>query len=181
MSDGDANPYYDPGPFGEVIIQDVLVRCTLIEVDGAAKPEDWNVTKGTKSKGSTAAWKGTKSAEALKLKFKATDGPSFQAMTDLLLLVRPKLGDKPPSLHIENAIINWGGIAVIVIKTPPSPKHDAKSNAWEFEWEFLEHDPSADAKTGASDPAKPDAKDPPTAQSAADKEIADLTKQVAAL
>jgi hypothetical protein len=180
MIGDDPNPFLDPGPFGEVRIQDILIECTLTEVDGATKPEDWNLQKGTKSKGSTASWKGTKSAETLKLKFKAHDGPSFQAMTDMLALVRPKLGDKPPSLHIDNAIINWGGIHIIALKQPPSPKHD-KSNAWEFEWEFIENDPSKEVATGPADPAKPEAKDPPTAQSAADKEIADLTKQVASL
>lgn len=182
MSDGDPNPVFDPGPFGTMTIQDVLIDCTLIEVDGATKPEDWNVQKGTGTKGATASWKGTKPAESLKLKFK-TDrrAESFQAMTDMLLLVRPKLGDKPPSLNIENGIINWGGIGVIALKVPAFPKYDAKTDSWEFEWEFFENDPSKEAKTGPADPAKPDAKDPPTAQSAADKEIAELTRTVAAL
>ena len=55
MSTGDPNPYFDPGPFGVVLIQDVLIACTLEEVDGATKPEDWNIQKGTKSKGATAS------------------------------------------------------------------------------------------------------------------------------
>lgn len=181
MSDGDPNPFVDPGPFGTVIIGDLLVECMLIEVDGAAKPEDWNIQKGTNKKGATPSWKGTKPAEELKLKFRATDEASFAAMGDLYNVVRPKLGEKPPTLHIENAIINWGGIGEIALRKPAFPKHDPKTNSWEFEWEFLENDPSKNANTGPADPAKPDAKDPPTAQSAADKEIADLTKQVQAL
>lgn len=175
---GDANVYYDPGPFGAISFGDVVVECTLEEIDGATKPEDWNVQKGTKSKGGTASWKGTKPAETLKTKFRAHDGPSFQAMTDLLALARPKLGEKPPSLTVDNAWINWGGIHVLALKQPPSPKYDKKTGATDFEWEWLENDPSVATNTGAADPAKPDAKDPPTKQSAADKEIADLAKQV---
>jgi len=182
MSDGDPNPILDPGPWGIVLIQDTLIDCTLIEVDGAAKPEDWNVQKGTKSKGATPSWKGTKPAEALKLKFRTDTRPaSFQAMTDMLLLVRPKLGDKPPTVHIQNDVINWGGIGTIALKTPAFPKWDAKAAAWDFEWEFIENDPSKDANVGPADPAKPDPSDPAPKQSAADKEIADLNKQIAAL
>jgi hypothetical protein len=181
MSDGDPNPYFDPGPWGVVLIQDTLIACTLIEVDGATKPEDWNVQKGTKSKGAVPTWKGTKPAEALKFKFRATDEASFNAMTDMLLLVRPKLGEKPPSVHIQNAIINWGGIGVIALKQPAFPKWDAKLGAWDFEWEFIENDPSKDANVGPADPAKSDPSDPAPKQSAADREIADLNKQIAAL
>jgi hypothetical protein len=182
MSTGDPNPLLDAGPFGPVFIQDTIIDCTLIEVDGAAKPEDWNIQKGTKSKGSTPSWKGTKSAETLKLKFRTdTRSESYQAMTDMLLLVRPKLGDKPPSLHIQNAVINWGGIGVIALKQPAFPKWDAKTGSWEFEWEFLENDPSKDANVGPADPAKPDASDPAPKQSAADREIAALNKEIAAL
>ena len=177
----DPNPFFDYGPFGFVIIEDVLVECMLVEVDGATSPEDWNVQKGTNTSGSTSSWKGSKPAETLKLKFRAHDGPSFQAMTDLLLLVRPKRGNKPPSVHIENGIVNWGGIGIIALKQPPTPKYDHKTGAWDFEWEFIENNPSKAASTGAADPAKPDPKDPATAQSAADKEIADLTKQRDAL
>lgn len=174
----DPNPFEDFGPFGQVIIADTIIACTLIEVDGATSPEDWSVTKGTGTSGATSSWKGNKPAEKLKLKFRAHDPPSFQAMTDLLLVARPKRGDKPPSLHIENAVVNWGGIGVIALKEPPSPKWEEKSGAWDFEWEWIENDPSKAAATGAAAPASPDAKDPPTAQSAADKEIARLTQEV---
>lgn len=181
MSSGDANPYFDPGPFGQILIADVVVAATLTEVDGATSPEDWSVQKGTGTSGATASWKGTKLAEALKLKFRAHDGDAFQAMTDLLLLVRPKKGQKPPTVNIENAIVNWGGIGKGAIKTPPEPKWDAKDGAWDFTWEFQEIGPSTGANTGAAGAPAPDPKDPPTAQSAADKEIAKLSAQVAAL
>jgi hypothetical protein len=179
---GDPNPIFDPGPFGLVYIQDTLIACTLIEVDGATKPEDWNVQKGTKSKGAVSSWKGTKPAESLKLKFRTDTNPdSFQAMTDMLLIVRPKIGDKPPSVNIQNAVINWGGIGVIALKQPAFPKWDAKSNSFEFEWEFIENDPSKDANVGPADPAKPEGQGQAETMSPADKEIADLNKQIAAL
>lgn len=174
---GDPNPFVDPGPWGFVYFDNILVEATLREVDGAHKPEDWQVTKGTGSDGATAAWKGTKLAEKLKLKFRATDEASFDAMTRLLLQVRPKIGQKPPTVVITNAIVNWGGISKVTLHEPPFPKHERKDDSWDFEWEFIEYAPSKPTKTGPSDPSKPADGSPAAAQSPAEKELADLLKE----
>lgn len=176
-SASDPNPFRDPGPWGFVYINDVLIEATLIEVDGAQKPEDWQVTKGTGTDGATAAWKGTKLAEKIKLKFRATDEASFDAMSDLLAMVRPKLGEKPPTVTIVNAIVNWGGISKVTLHEPAFPKWEDSKQAWEFEWEFIEYAPSKPTKTGPSDPSKPGGGAAPTAQSAAEKELQDLLKE----
>ncbi len=180
MSDGDPNPYIDPGPFGEVIIGDMRVECHLVEIDGCSKEEDWNVQKGTKSKGGTASWKGTKVAEKVKLKWRASTAAEYAAMGDLYTMMRPRPGEKPPTFHIINPVVNWGGIGEIALKAPPQPKWLPKEGAWEFDWEFIEYDPTSDAKTGKADPPKPpeDSKDPPTAQSEADKKIAALNREI---
>lgn len=154
---GGPNPYFDPGPFGEVSIDGVLIFSTLIEIDGASKPEDWSKQKGTHTSGETAVWKGTKLAEAIKLKFRAHNFDEYDAQSALLAQVRPKLGDKPPTLGIVNAVINdFGGIENIVLKTPAFPKWIEKSGCWEFDWEFHEDSPSKPANTGVADPANPD-------------------------
>lgn len=177
MSTGDPNPFVDPGPFGFVYIDDVLIETTLFEVDGAAKPEDWDIKKGTKSGGATNHWKGTKSAEKLKLKFRATDEASYAAQGDLYTQLRPKLGEKPPTVTIKNAIINWGGISKVMLITPAFPKWEASKGAWEFEWELGEYSPSKPENTGTSDPSKPEGADKAAAQSPAEKELADLLKE----
>ncbi len=177
MSTGDPNPFVDPGPWGFVRVDDVLVETKLHEVDGAQKPEDWQVTKGTGSDGATATWKGTKLAEKVKLKFRATDEASFDAQTALRDRLRPKLGEKPPTVTITNAIVNWGGIFKVTLHEPAFPKYDEKNNAWDFEWEFIEYAPSKPTKTGPSDPSKPGGGDKAAAQSPAEKELADLLKE----
>lgn len=178
MSDGDLDPYFDPGPFGFILIGDVVVACTLVSVDGCVKPEDWKVQKGNKTSGANAVWGGTGLAETIKLKFRANDGPSFAAMGDLYTMVRPALGQKPPTLPVENGIVNWGGVGQIALKTPAQPVFVPAQNAWDFEWEFIEYDPSIKADTGAAKAPDPDGKDPPDKQSEADKEIDKLQKQV---
>ena len=179
----DANPFVDPGLFGFVYLDDVFIACTLIEVDGAAKPEEWQITKGSGSDGATAAWKGTKLAEKLKLKFRATDAASYNAMTAMRDQVRPKLGQKPPSLNITNEIINWAGISKIRLVEPAFPKWEAINRAWEFEWEFGEHAPSKQTTTGASDPAKPESAGGGAGgkQSPAEKELAEAIKEAKSL
>ena len=179
----DPNPLVDPGPFGTISFDDVPVLATLIEVDGATKPEDWHITKGSGSDGATADWKGTKLAEKIKLKFRATTQDEDDDQTRLRDQVRPKIGQKPPSLTVDNGVINWGGIAKVRLVEPAQPKWLADKGAWDFEWEFGEHSPSKPTTTGPSDPAKPESTGGGGTgkQSEAEKELANLLKEAKAL
>jgi hypothetical protein len=169
---GEPNIYEDDAPFGVIAIQGVEVATHLVEVDGCANAEEWTAQKGTGTSGASNVWKGMKLAESIKLKFRSTDAAGFQAQTDLLALVRPKRGDKPPTLRVENAIINWGGITRIVLKQPAFPKWDKATGATDWEWEFSEDSPSQPADTGKADPAKPGDKFTPAPHGdASDNEI----------
>jgi hypothetical protein len=178
---GDPNPFVDPGPFGFIYFDDVLVKTTLIEVDGCVKPEDWQVTKHVSGDGATAAWRGTKLAEKIKLKFRATDDASYAAQGDLYNQLRPKLGLKPPTVTVTNAIVNWGGIGKVCLHEPAFPKWVSDKHAWDFEWELIEYAPTKQTTTGPSDPAKPETStDGRGKQSPAEKELADLIKEAKA-
>lgn len=172
---------FDPGAFGFVYFDDIIVQATLLEVDGCTKPEEWQITKGSGSDGATADWKGTKLAEKIKLKFRATTDAEYADQGRLRDQLRPKLGQKPPSVTITLAMVNWGGIYKVRLVEPAYPKWVADKRAFDFEWEVGEHAPSKQTKTGASDPAKPESADAGGKQSAAEKELANLLKEAKSL
>lgn len=171
----DLNLYDDPGPWGDIAIGPLLmVAAVLVEVDGARKPEEWKVQKGTGTKGATLTWRGTQLAEKLKLKFRVVDDAGFQEMTDLGRIFRPILGQKPATVPVINGFVNGGGIYRIVLEEPAEPKYDHRTGATDYEWGCKEYAPSQTTDVGIAGGPTKDPADPPTQQSAADKEIASL-------
>lgn len=156
----DLNPYDDPGPWNTIDFGGVRVPGVIQSVDGAEKPEEWTQQKGTGSSGATTVWKGTKNAEAIKVVTAMTTREHIAAYYVLARTLRPKLGTKPPSLVVTNAIFNFAGITRIAGGNCAPPKWVASGGYWTGEITVAEYNPSKAAGTGPAGAAKPKANEP---------------------
>ena len=152
VASSNPNPYIDPDQWG-MSIGGCNVSGIITAIDGHAKPEEWNVQKGTSSSGATVVWKGTKVAEAIKITVAMIDAGDFEAYYLMRDTLRPKLGTKPPSLTIVHPAINAVGITRVacVDVGPPKP---AAGLSWSYEITLIEYNPTAPAKAGPAGAAK---------------------------
>ncbi len=168
------NPYTNSGPWGTCTIGNLTLPGVIVSVDGATKPDEWSVQKGTASSNATTVWKGTKLAEAIKIVLNLYDRASFDAYYSVRDTLRPKIGTKPPSLLIVNAIINFSGITRVACVDVEPPKPTA-GLSWLGTVTVIEYNPSIPAKTGPANPAKTAPKTP----SANDEKAAALAALIA--
>lgn len=179
------NPYDDYGPWGFVRIGGLLLPGVVTSVDGVDKPEEWTVQKATSSSGATTVWKGTKLAESIKIALALATRPAFDAYYTVRDALRPKLGTKPPSFLIENAIFNFAGVTRVSTILVAVPKWAAQGGYWTGEVTLLEYNPPKPAKAGPASPAKAaganGADGPPTANDRAATELQQLLDKAAKL
>lgn len=177
------NPYINHYDWGLVMIGDNPVPGVITAIDGASKPEEWSVQKGTSASNATTVWKGTKLAESIKITTNLFDVLQVDAWYTLRDQLRPKLGDKPGSFQVVNAIINWAGITRVAVVNITPPKWLGASNSWEGTVELIEYNPSKPAKAGQASPAKAAGGQgnatgaPPTANQQAAEEFKQLVQQ----
>ncbi len=148
------NPYIDAGPWGRVEISGMPLPGIIQSIDGADKPEDWSVQKGTAKSNATTVWKGTKLAESIKIMTALTNAEAFAQYYDIRNLLRPKIGVKPPSLLISSPVLNFSGITRIAIKNILPPKWVSGAGYWTGEIELIEFNPEKPANTGPAGGAK---------------------------
>lgn len=142
-----ANPYVDPGPWGQVYLGPELLPGVVISIDGAERPEVWDFQKGTASSNAVSVWKGTDIAKAIKIVLEAPTQESFARLYVIEALLRPKGGTLPPSLSIINAAVNFNGITRISTALIGQPK-PAPNLSWRIELTLCEYSPSKPAKAG---------------------------------
>lgn len=149
------NPYISHAEWGLVLIGDNPVPGVVTTIEGASKPEEWSVQKGTSASNATTVWKGTKLAESIKITTNLFDVLQVDAWYVLRDQLRPKLGTLPPSYTVVNAHINWAGITRVAVVNITPPKWLGASNSWEGTVELIEYNPSKPAKAGPAKAASP--------------------------
>ncbi|MEQ9321675.1 MAG: hypothetical protein RIF41_21085 [Polyangiaceae bacterium] len=144
------NPYVDSGPWGIVEIGGLPLPGIVISIDGAEKPEEWNVQKATAKSGAATVWKGTKLAESIKIELALPTLESFDRYYQMRDVLRPKLGTKPPTYSIVNPAINFNGITRVSCRNIGMPKWVESTNYWKGLVEVLEYSPPKPANTGVA-------------------------------
>jgi hypothetical protein len=157
------NPYVDSSPWGFVDVGGLRLPGVVLTVDGADKPEEWQVQKGTSSNNASTVWKGTKLAESIKVVLALHDAPSFDAYYQARDLLRPKIGTKPPAHSIANPAINFNGITRVSIKNIGAPKWVSSGGYWTGEVELIEFNPEKPANAGSPKASAAGAKNAPDA------------------
>src|SRR5262245_24279216 len=107
------NPYTSFKEWGNITIGGVLIPGIVLSIDGHEKPEEWVIQKGIEVSHAVVVWRGTKLAESIKIVTNLYNQAEFDKYYDVRTVLRPKLGQKPPSLSIVNAAINFSGITRI--------------------------------------------------------------------
>lgn len=147
------NPYRDPGPWRHITIAGVDVPGVIVSVDGCRKPEEWSVQKGTSASNATTVWKGTKLAENIKIVTNLHNEAEFDAYEDLRAILRPKLGQKPPSLPIVHPIFAEAGVTRIAC-VDVAPRLPTAGLSWLGEIIVIEYNPSKSVNAGPAGAAK---------------------------
>lgn len=143
------NPFADGNEeWGWIEIGGVEVPGVVQSIDGAEKPDEWQVQKGTKESNASTDWKGTKLAESIKIVTALFDANSFEQYYVLRDTLRPKLGEKPPALTIFHGAINFNGITRVSVKNIGAPKWQRAGGYWTGEIELIEFSPPKPANTG---------------------------------
>ena len=144
----DQNPYIDRGPWGICEINGVELPGVILSINGHEKPEEWNIQKPSDKSGASSVWKGTQIAEGIKIKMSLTGREQFEHYRALCRMLRPKLGEKPPTYVIANPSINFAEIYKVSTKLPGTPEWVAKEGYWTGEITLVEVYEPKPAKTG---------------------------------
>lgn len=148
------NPYDDPSSWGQVYVGGFLLPGVVSKIDGADRPEQWDVQKATEKANATTVWKGTKLAEAVDIELQLPTRASFAALVQLRDALRPKIGKKPPSLSIVNPKINWSGITRVSCRDVTSPEWHEDGGYWTSTVSLIEYNPPKPTNTGPASAAK---------------------------
>lgn len=171
------NPYIDPGPFGRCTIGGAELG-VIVSIDGAEKPEDWTFQKGTSGNNAVSIWNGTKLAENIVLKIKLYNSAQYAQHEVVRRTLRPKAGEKPPSLPIVNGIINGEGIVTVARRSAPPAVWVQAGNYWIATVTLCEFNETRPAKAGKAGGAQYEQTPKKTA---AEREFEQLAKEAAAL
>ncbi len=142
------NPYLDPGPWGTIAIGGNQLPGIIVSINGAERPEQWDVQKGTAASGATIVWKGTTIADGIEILIALPFVDDFGEIYDVVAQLRPKLGTKPPSFSIINAIINFNGITQVSMKNIGQPTWVPGAGYWTVKLSLVEYRPSKPANAG---------------------------------
>lgn len=146
------NPYRDSGPWGLITIGGMDLPGVVESVDGADKPEEWNVQKPSDKSGASSVWKGTQVADGIEIILALVTSAQFDRYWDVAAHLRPKIGDKPPTHKIENPIINFAGIVEVSCILTGSPKWVGETGKgfWRVKIRLVEVRPPKPANTGTA-------------------------------
>jgi hypothetical protein len=147
------NPYRDNSPFGTGKIGGVPIAGVIQSINGAEKPEEWTFQKGTGGNNAVSVWKGTKLAEGIEIVVSLFGIEQYDAHELLRRTLRPKLGQKPPSLPIENGIINAAGVVLVVCISAPPAIWIRAGGFWQATIKLAEYNEPKAANTGRAGPA----------------------------
>jgi hypothetical protein len=147
------NPYESFKEWGTITVGGVLIPGIIVSIDGHEKPEEWIIQKGIEVSHAVTIWRGTKLAESIKVVTNLHNRVEFNKYYDVVSVLRPKIGKKPPSLSIVNAAINFSGITRVSVRLPGPPK-PAVGLSWTAEIDLIEFNPPRLAKVGPADPPK---------------------------
>lgn len=151
----DPNPYVDSGPWGTAELGGLLLPGLILSIDGADRPEEWDVQKPTEKSGGATVWKGTKLADSIKIALALYDEAEFEGYNQLRRVLRPEPGQKPPTHTIVNGIINFNEITRVSLRNIAAPKWEKSGGYWKGEITLIDFSPPKPANTGAAGPAKP--------------------------
>lgn len=156
------NPYQDSTPWGDVVIGGMTVPGVVLSIDGAKKPQEWEVQKPTEKSGGGSVWKGEKPAESIVIVTALVDSVHFGGYHALHRHLLPEPGKKPPTHEIVNGSINFVRITHVSCKDVGAPKWEGGNGGyWTGEITLTEYAPPQPTNTGlAGKPGKPDANDP---------------------
>ena len=146
------NPYRDSGPWGRVAIGGIVLPGVVLSIDGAERPEEWDVQKPTEKSGATTVWKGTNLANAIKIVLALHDEASVDRYYEVRDALRPKQGTRPPALPIDSPIINFAGITRVSCRNPAPPKWVAAGAYWTGTITVIDFSPPKEADTGVARP-----------------------------
>jgi len=158
------NPFRNLRAYNRVRISGRLVKAALVAIDGNELTDEWNVQKGTNTSGATAAYRGVNLIEGVKLTFECAGGDGSTAeqdyddLSDLWDLLAPAprkglAGPKPPTVKIENAILNRIGLTDACRKA--WREYPSETGSWLVDLTLIQYAPPAPAGAGAQDPSKP--------------------------
>lgn len=173
------NPFLDASPWGVVDVGGLRLPGVVVSIDGANRPEDWQIQKPTAKSGASTVWKGTGLAETITIVLALANADAFQAYYAVRDALRPKIGTKPPSHVIVSPIINFSGITRVSCRNVEAPAWVASGGYWTGKVVLVEYNPPKPANTGpAGHPAaSTEVKNNPNAD--LEKVLKDLTDQIA--
>ncbi len=150
---GAPNPYVDSGPWGHVYIGGFRVPGVVESIDGAERPEEWDVQKPTKKGGASTVWKGTAIADSIKIVTSLHDKASVDNYTRMRDLLRPpKSTDAPPALPIVSPIVNFNGITRVAYRSMSPPEWVKSGGYWKGTITVIDFSPPKEVKTGVARP-----------------------------
>jgi hypothetical protein len=175
MTVAEQNPFVEAAPWGIVEIGERRLPGTVVSIDGAEKPEEWNVQKPSDKAGATTVWKGTQLADTIKIVLALATAEQYRDYEATRNELRPKLGTKPPTHLIVSPIINFAGITRVSCRNVGAPKWIEKGAYWTGEISLVEYSPPKPANTGAAGPGGAGGK---TIQKAAPDPNKDLNDEI---
>lgn len=158
------NPFRNLSAFNRVRLGGRLIKAALVAIDGNELVDDWNVQKGTNTSGATAAYRGVNLIEGVKLTFECATGDESTAeedyddLSDIFDMLAPAprkglAGPKPPTVKIENAILNRIGLTDVCRKA--WKEYPSATSSWLVDMTLIQYAPPQPAGAGAQDPSKP--------------------------
>ncbi len=115
------NPYRDPTPWGTVRIGGLAIPGTILSIDGAERPEEWDVQKPTEKSGATTVWKGTKVADAINSRRAAGAHRAQRTCRGAVLF-------GGGNDYAACATCGWGTLYPCVCRTSPGVRQGAGAN-----------------------------------------------------
>lgn len=172
----EVNPYRNASPWGSCLIGDESVGGIIQAIDGALKPDDWTFQKGTSGNNAVSIWNGTKLAESIKITIYLFSSTQYDQYETCRRRMRPKAGEKPPSLPVVNPVINGAGVAVVAHRSSTPPKWVRSGGYWIGEIEVCEFNPAAPAKAGQAGGAQYQQGSQPK-ETAAERQLRELAEE----
>lgn len=149
------NPFREIRPWNTVKIGGRLIKSVLKEISGVKLEDEWNVQRSLETQKAIAIYRGVKLIEGVVLTFESVDVGDFDDLDDLFSLLAPtRRGGRPPTLPIENAIVNFIGLRSINRKSWEGP-YPTETNSWRVDLGVIESAPPEPVKVGPQDPTKP--------------------------
>lgn len=147
------NPYRMPEIFRQVKFGGWLVPAKLVAINGVKIEEQWDVQRAIGMSGWSTIWRGTKPVENGEITLEAPEEEDYDALGELWDRLRPRNGQRPPTVKIENPIFNFIGVERISRRSWEGPI-PLPSLSWQVKLGLIQYFPLVLAKVGPQEPAK---------------------------